>query len=384
MNNHAANTNHRLPRLAITMGDPAGVGPEIISAAWQSQRLHDACQPVVIGSAATMRKAVALRCPNAVQVVHAGDATSIAELAAESSPDAMPVLAESDAAASSPPDEAAEIQPRVVDPRAGRLAHQAITTAGQLAIAGEVVAIVTAPIHKKSLREAGIDFPGHTELFAQMCGVEEFAMMLYRPNGSSPAADGSAETDHDRVGERSPGLGVAHVTLHTALRDIFPILTTAAIVEKAKLLDEMLSTLHSGVSARPRIGIAALNPHGGEAGLFGQEEIEIIAPAVEAARAAGLSVQGPVPADTLFRQAAAGTYEGVVAMYHDQGHIALKLLGMHDIVNVTLGLPIVRTSVAHGTAFDIAWQGKAAPDSLLQAIDVAAKLAQARLPQQSG
>ena len=172
-----------------------------------------------------------------------------------------------------------------------------------------------------------------------------------------------------------------------ALRDVFEHLTGEAIVEKSRLLDGMLRDLHLGNSGErqsgqapftPRLGVAALNPHGGESGLFGREEIDLIAPAVEAARSAGLDVHGPIPADTLFRHAAAGAYDGVVAMYHDQGHIALKLLGIHDAVNVTLGLPIVRTSVAHGTAFDIAWQGKAAPDSLLQAVEVAAGLARAK------
>ena len=368
-------SSERRPRLAITIGDPAGVGPEIIAAAWTDPHLHKVCRPFVIGSPSVMRKACALNTASRCEVTT--DMTD--ETQADSR--TMPVLEPEDQCDA--PD--GNIQAGVVDARAGAMAYAAITKAAELALAGEVDGIVTAPIHKQSFREAGIEFPGHTELFAQMCGVEEFAMMLYRPapQGLSDAGatdSASAHPSHQTQQRVFPGLGVAHVTLHLALRDIFSNLTSAAIVAKAKLLHEMLTALHSSTTSNtPRIGIAALNPHGGEAGLFGREEIEIIAPAVETAKALGLNVHGPVPADTLFRHAAAGAYDGVVAMYHDQGHIALKLLGIHDTVNVTLGLPIVRTSVAHGTAFDIAWQGKAAPDSLLQAIDVAAKLASARL-----
>lgn len=358
----AANSPDSLPRLAITMGDPAGVGPEIIAAAWLDPQLHAACVPLVLGDSEVMRRAVALRCGGSVQVVsitepREADALGPASLGCLTPPRANAGAADSAAAA--------DVPPGVVDPRAGAAAYDAIVAAARLALAGEIDGLVTAPINKKSLREAGIDFPGHTELLAEMCGAREFAMMLYQPAGP----------------DNSHGLGVAHVTLHVALRDVFELLTPFAIIEKAKLLDAMLRDLRDEQDAPqdpPRLGVAALNPHGGESGLFGQEEIELIAPAVAAARATGLNVHGPIPADTLFRHAAAGAFDGVVAMYHDQGHIALKLLGMHQSVNVTLGLPIVRTSVAHGTAFDIAWQGKAAPDSLLQAVDVAARLAGAR------
>ncbi len=362
----------QLPRVAITMGDAAGVGPEIIAAAWSSARLHGRCEPFVLGDPQVMRRAVELRCSRPVQVQ---EIKSVAE--AHPAVDCLPVL--------TPPQSTkkfgnvADVRRGEIDASAGAAAYDAIRAAGELALAGDVDAIVTAPIHKKSLREAGVEFPGHTELFAEMCGVPEFAMMLFRP---APAEQTAAD------GRRgSPGLGVAHVTLHMALRDVFEHLTGEAIVEKSRLLDGMLRDLHLGNSGErqsgqapftPRLGVAALNPHGGESGLFGREEIDLIAPAVEAARSAGLDVHGPIPADTLFRHAAAGAYDGVVAMYHDQGHIALKLLGIHDAVNVTLGLPIVRTSVAHGTAFDIAWQGKAAPDSLLQAVEVAAGLARAK------
>jgi 4-hydroxythreonine-4-phosphate dehydrogenase len=178
----------------------------------------------------------------------------------------------------------------------------------------------------------------------------------------------------ERVRGRA-GLGVVHVTLHTALRKVFEQLTPEAIVAKAHLVDGVMRGMLGG---RPRIGICALNPHAGEGGLFGSEEQTIIEPAVRQAASQGFDVHGPLPADTLMVRAAAGEFDGVVAMYHDQGHIALKLLGMHRAVNITLGLPIVRTSVAHGTAFDLAWQGRAETSSMVEAVRVASALAQQR------
>jgi 4-hydroxythreonine-4-phosphate dehydrogenase len=174
----------------------------------------------------------------------------------------------------------------------------------------------------------------------------------------------------------SQGLGVVHVTLHCALRDVFRQLSTAAIVEKIQLLDELLTTINE---RRSRIAIAGLNPHASDGGLFGDEEHEIIAPAVKSAQAAGHAVTGPWPADTLFIRARAGDYDGIVAMYHDQGHIPMKLLGGFQAVNITVGLPIIRTSVAHGTAYDIVGQGRADPTSLIEAARVAAQLCKGRL-----
>ena len=173
------------------------------------------------------------------------------------------------------------------------------------------------------------------------------------------------------------GLGVAHVTLHTALRQVFDQITGPAIVSAARLADRVARTLLRvhGLDDLPRIGVAALNPHGGEQGLFGDEEQRIIQPAVEQALAEGLQLVGPLPCDTLMMRAASGEFDAVVAMYHDQGHIALKLLGMHRAVNITLGLPIIRTSVAHGTAFDLAWQGRAERAGLIEAVRMAAALA---------
>jgi 4-hydroxythreonine-4-phosphate dehydrogenase len=208
------------------------------------------------------------------------------------------------------------------------------------------------------LHLAGHDYPGHTELLAELCGIQDFAMMLYL--GPDERVRGKA------------GLGVAHVTLHTSLRSVFDQLTPTAIIAKAHLADRVMRCM---LGDTPRIGVCALNPHAGEGGLFGNEEETIIAPAVRQAEAEGLRVYGPLPADTLMVRAAAGEFDGVVAMYHDQGHIALKLLGMHRAVNITLGLPIVRTSVAHGTAFDLAWRGRAETSSMVEAVRVASQLA---------
>jgi 4-hydroxythreonine-4-phosphate dehydrogenase len=218
--------------------------------------------------------------------------------------------------------------------------------------------MVTAPLNKAALWAAGHRYPGHTEILAELCGVKDFAMMLY--------------LGPDAFQNRSAGLGVAHVTLHTALRDVFKQLSTDAIVAKTHLVHHV--TTQMGVQC-PRIAICALNPHAGEDGLFGDEEQTTIEPAVRRARCDGLNVTGPLPADTLMVRARDNEFDGVVAMYHDQGHIALKLIGMRHAVNITLGLPIIRTSVAHGTAFDIAWKGRADHSSLIEAINVAAQLA---------
>jgi len=330
------------------MGDPAGVGPETIVRAWRDERLHAVASPLVVGSAAVIRRAAQRFAPDvSVQVVSGpNDVEPHAHL--------LPCL---DCALSG----AADVQPATIDPRGGQAAYESLCEAARLAISGQVSAIVTAPLHKAALHAAGHDYPGHTELLADLCGVDDFAMMLYLPPGDG--VQGQA------------GLGVVHVTLHMALRDVFRHLNVESIVAKTRLADlVMRRMLPRGETRPPRIAVCALNPHAGEQGLFGDEEINIIEPAVQCARAAGFDAVGPLPTDTLMVRAAEGHFDGVVAMYHDQGHIALKLLGMHRAVNVTLGLPIVRTSVAHGTAFDLAWQGVARYDSLIEAVRVAAKL----------
>ncbi|MCA9101381.1 MAG: 4-hydroxythreonine-4-phosphate dehydrogenase PdxA [Planctomycetales bacterium] len=311
--------------LALTMGDPAGVGPEIVARACLHPQVQALSLPLVVGHAEVLRRAVAaLGTPVDVRVVEdvaserdAWDRDGIACLHVGS-------------------DDVLAAPPARVDARCGRAAYDSVVAATRLALHGDVDGIVTAPLNKEALAAASVTYPGHTELLADLCGVDEFAMMLYLGPG-------------DRV--RGPhGLGVAHVTLHMALADVFARLDTAAVAEKIRLCHDAMRRFGA---ARPRIGVAALNPHAGEQGLFGDEEQRVIAPAVRLSSDEGIDVAGPFPADTLMVRAAAGEFDGVVAMYHDQGHIALKLLGMFDAVNVTLGLPIVRTSVAHGTAFDL-------------------------------
>jgi 4-hydroxythreonine-4-phosphate dehydrogenase len=206
-----------------------------------------------------------------------------------------------------------------------------------------------------------VTHPGHTEILAERCHAPEHAMMLYLD-----APEGSGRN----------GLGVVHATLHVALRRVFDLLTIDSVAAKIRLADEALRPLTGG--RPPRVAVAGLNPHSGENGLFGDEELTLIGPAIARAAASGIDVVGPIPADTLFVRALGGEFDAVVAMYHDQGHVALKTIAFDRAVNVTLGLPIVRTSVAHGTAFDIAWQGKAGTSSLIEAVRVAGRIVSGR------
>jgi 4-hydroxythreonine-4-phosphate dehydrogenase len=239
----------------------------------------------------------------------------------------------------------------VIDARAGHAAHAAIVRASRDAIAGLVGAVVTAPIHKEALHAAGVRHPGHTEILAELAGVPDVRMML-----------ANAE------------LRTLLVTIHVSLRQAIANITLDAVLDTIVIADAGLRRL--GI-AHPRIAVAGLNPHAGEGGLMGQEEIEIIAPAIAVARARGIDATGPWPGDTVFMRARHfKEFDLVVAMYHDQGLIPVKYLGIDEGVNVTVGLPFVRTSVDHGTAFDIAGRGIAHPDSLITAIDMARRLAQ--------
>jgi 4-hydroxythreonine-4-phosphate dehydrogenase len=330
------------PRLLLTMGDVAGIGPEIIARSWP--HLNVICRPVVVGDPGWLRWALNLVGSDAQVAVVAAPAE------AEPAADVVPCLAASDQNLSG-------VEPGRVSAAAGRAAYDFLCRAIDLTLAGEADGIVTAPLHKEGLRAAGLSYPGHTEILAERTGSRQFAMLLY-----------------------GGGLAVAHVTLHMALRDVFRHLSVEAVAEKVRLLDGMLRRLHD---APPRIGVAALNPHASDGGLFGDEEERIIAPAVAAARAEGFDATGPWPADTLFVRARGGAFDGVVAMYHDQGHIALKLLGGTQAVNISAGLPIVRTSVAHGTAYDIAGRGEADATGMIRAVGVAARLARAR-PREEG
>jgi 4-hydroxythreonine-4-phosphate dehydrogenase len=240
-----------------------------------------------------------------------------------------------------------------VSAAAGRAAYDFLCRAIDLALARKAEGIVTLPLHKEGLNAAGLPYPGHTEILAERTGTANFAMMLYAPGEG-----------HD--------VAVTHVTLHMALRDVFSHLSAEAVLAKIVLTGTILSRL---LGRRPRLGVCGLNPHASDGGLFGDEESRMIAPAIAAAQKAGWQVNGPWPSDTLFLRAFAGEFDGVVAMYHDQGHIAVKLKAGYRAVNVSLGLPIVRTSVAHGTAYDIAGKGIADTEGLLAAVRVAARLA---------
>jgi len=334
------------------MGDPAGVGPEVIVRAWQEPRIHEACQPVVFGHPQMLRKAIELLALDIDVVTIAAVNELDADAITPSAITCLPVGS----------DNVLAVPPGRVDARTGQAAYDALIRAVDAALAGTVQGIVTAPLSKSALHAAGHKYPGHTELLAERCGVDDFAMMLYLPPDEVPACPA--------------GLGVAHVTLHMAMRDVFDHITADTVAAKCGLAHRVM---HDGLGlAAPRVGVCALNPHGGEDGLFGDEESRIIAPGVEVARNLGIDAKGPFPTDTLMGRARDGEFDAVVAMYHDQGHIALKLLGMHRAVNVTLGLPIVRTSVAHGTAFDRAWQGTAESSGMIAALLTAAKLARQR------
>jgi 4-hydroxythreonine-4-phosphate dehydrogenase len=340
------------PLLAITLGDPAGVGPEVVVRAWGDARVHECCRPVALGHPEILRRAVELTGSSArVEVLDS--LSTVMQLGLDpSDPFRIPCLPVGS-------DEVLDAPPAKLDARSGQAAYEAVMLAARRAIAGQVAGLVTAPLSKAALHEAGHHYPGHTELLAELCGVDDFAMMLYLPKSELP--------------DSRAGLGVVHTTLHCALRSVAGQLTTGEIAAKCRLAN---AVMRDGFGlAEPRIGICALNPHAGEERLFGDEEERIIAPAVGMARADGISASGPIPADTLMVRARDGEFDAVVAMYHDQGHIALKLLGMHRAVNITLGLPIVRTSVAHGTAFDRAWQGSAEASGMIAAIVAAAELA---------
>ncbi len=313
-----------IPRVAITLGDPAGVGPEVVVKALALPEVRAACAPVVVGDEATLREAAArLGARLDVEVV---DETSLPRRAR---------------------------RPGHPTVEGGRAAYRSIETAARLATSDAVDAIVTAPINKEWVTRAGFPISGHTELLRELTGAADVRMML--------------------AGER---LRVVLVTMHVALAAVPRALTIDNVARTIRIADDHLRRYHG--LPRPRLAVAGLNPHAGEGGLFGDEERRIIAPAVRRARRAGANVSGPHAADSLFFRAVAGEFDAVIAMYHDQGLIPLKLLHFHDGVNVTMGLPIVRTSPDHGTAYDIAGTGTADPGSMVAALLLAARMATSR------
>jgi 4-hydroxythreonine-4-phosphate dehydrogenase len=283
------------PRIAITVGDPAGIGPEIAAKAAADSRVTDICEPELFAP-----------------------------------PHAAYRMGEVSAAA-------------------GRASYDTIVRAVEAALRGDVDAVATAPISKTALAQAGLPWKGHTDLLAHICGAPRVAMMFH-----------------------TPGLKVVLVTVHVPLSAVPALLTRDTVEGVLRLTAGALPRF--GV-ATPRIALAGLNPHAGEGGLLGAEDGEVLAPAVAAVRAEGIDVTGPWPADTIFLRAHRGEFDCVVACYHDQGLIPVKLLAFGQAVNVTIGLPIIRTSVDHGTAFDIAGQGVADPGSMIEAVRLAARLA---------
>jgi len=321
----------------ITMGDASGVGPEILLKAYAAGELR---YPVVaFGDLEVLERCnrdlgygVELRAVNSPAEWREG-ALNVLDLGCL---------------------KADQVRIGQVDPRSGAAAREYVVAATRSALKGEIAAVVTLPMNKEATQASDPSFTGHTELIGALCGVRDVTIML-----------------------ASDELIVTHVTTHMSLRRAIEEIKR----ERVERVLEMTCQAVARVRRNPRVAVAGLNPHAGEHGLFGREEIEEIAPAVEAARQRGLPVEGPLPPDTVFYLAVRKKrYEAVVAMYHDQGHIPLKLLDFEGGVNVTLGLPIIRTSVDHGTAFDIAWKGVASTRSLVRALDLAAQLAGAAAP----
>ncbi|MCI0620221.1 MAG: 4-hydroxythreonine-4-phosphate dehydrogenase PdxA [Acidobacteria bacterium] len=320
------------PKIGITLGDVAGVGPEVAVKALLDPSVQSRCIPVLIGDFSVVRH-------------YAERLAPLLPLRTLESPDQAVSNTRSLQILDLKNVEFSKVKMGEVDVACGRAALDYIRAGVNLCLKRELDALATGPIHKEAAQLAGINAPGHTEYLAALCGVAEVRMLLV--------------VNHLRA---------MHISTHLSLRQALDY------VKK----DRILETIHYGVGAlkqlrieKGRIGVAGLNPHAGEGGLFGSEEIEEVAPAVAAARAEGLCVSGPVPPDTIFHRMNHSEFDLVIALYHDQGHIPLKLMGFDSGVNVTIGLPIIRTSVDHGTAFDIAGQLKANPESMVKAIELA-------------
>ena len=360
--------------LAITIGDVAGIGPEVIVRALDSAEFPRGAVPLVIGSVPVLQRAAALTHSALIfrRIEVAENGAGLREqVSGVLSAGAIPVCDPCDAGA-------AEAPAGVISAVAGEAAYRCLIRAVELAQSGAVDAIVTAPLNKESLHLAGHHYPGHTEILAERCGVAEFAMMLHLPEPAlQPVRQLLAGESAGVNSTGADGVSIVHVTLHTSVASVPGLLTTDAVTEKIRLMDQFLT---SAGSVRRAIGVCALNPHGGEHGLFGDEEQRLIEPAVTHCRGE-VNVSGPFPVDTLIRRAVLGEFDGVVAMYHDQGHIPIKLIGFDAAVNITLGLPLIRTSPTHGTAFDRAWRADrpATAAGMLEAIRMAEKMARRRI-----
>ncbi|GAB3185157.1 D-threonate 4-phosphate dehydrogenase [Nesterenkonia halophila] len=324
------------PIVAVTMGDAAGIGPEVIVAACLDESVTAVCRPLVVGDARHLRRAAdSIGAAPRLQVVDEPEQVT-------TDPGTIHVMDLANVPSDLPWGE--------LSSTAGEAAFRYVEKASELAQSGAVQAICTAPLNKGALHAAGHEYPGHTEMLAALTGTDEVSMML-----------------------TAPGLRVIHVTTHVGLIDAVDRIEPGLVERTIRRGHDAL--VRSGIE-RPRIGVASVNPHAGENGLFGYgEEATKIAPGVNAARAAGIDASGPLPADTLFFLATRGDYDVVVAMYHDQGHGPIKALGIEAGVNITVGLPVIRTSVDHGTAFDIAGRAVADPRSMGEALRQAAEMA---------
>jgi 4-hydroxythreonine-4-phosphate dehydrogenase len=327
------------PLLAITLGDPAGIGPEVVLKALAHPEVYERSQPLVVGDRRILERA-------AGWLGQTVDFEVVAEPSSGSYAPGKVTLLDLENA---PPE---QVPVGEVSAAAGAAAVEYVFRACDLAMAGAVDAVVTAPLNKAAMNLAGFDYAGHTELLTERTGAERVSMLLIGPN-----------------------LRIVHVSTHVGLAEAIARVTPERVDTVIQLAHDACRAL--GI-ARPRIAVAGLNPHASEGGLFGDEEATRIEPAIRAARERGLDVSDPQPPDTVFLRATKGAYDIVVAQYHDQGHIPMKLLAFDSGVNVSIGLPIVRTSVDHGTAFDIAGTGVAREESLLAAIDVAIQMVAAR------
>lgn len=325
------------PIIAITMGDAAGIGPEVVVKALLSESIYSICRPLVVGEGVIMQEAIKL----AGRPLQLRPVKAVTEVEGQSGVIDLLDLHNL---------ERAEVIPGQVCAPCGRAAMEYITEAARLALEGEVKALVTAPINKEATQQAGYGEVGHLEFLARLTGATEYATMLV-----------------------SGSLRVVHLTTHHSLKQACDLVTRERVLARLKLTHD--SFRGWGIE-HPRIAVAALNPHAGEGGLFGSEEIEQIGPAVQEARKLAIDARGPFPADSVFNRALGGEFDVVLAMYHDQGHIPVKVYGFEQSVSVALGLPMVRTSVDHGTAFDIAGKGVADSQSLEEAIKMAVSLSE--------
>lgn len=331
-------TKNNKPLLGITMGDVAGIGPEVIVRALAEDELYQRCRPVVLGDPVAIGQALGmLKLPGLVNPI-----TALSEISGQKQ--VIDVLSLSNLGP-------ADLIPGQATLNGARAAASYIETGAYLAINGQIAGLVTAPISKEALHKAGYFFPGHTEMLAHLSGNTQAVMML-----------------------AGPRLKVVLVTIHLAFAEVPTRLSEDNIVSTVRITADALQTFF-GLS-RPRLAVAALNPHAGEGGLFGQEEQTIINPALNTLQRQGIEATGPYPPDTVFYRAVKGEFDVVVCMYHDQGLIPFKLLHFADGVNVTLGLPFIRTSVDHGTAYNLAGTGLASHTSMVAAIKMAAEMAE--------